>query len=512
HITKAACGRDAGWIPANGLINLCPKHCVCWPMLRGYTALAPAAENGRLPEELEKCEFPLQRADDVPLDSEAVAAGDWPMYRHDGWRSAAASTEVAAELNPLWSVELGGWPEGPIGKDWRDNPFVRGPITAPVIAGGLVYVARPDAHEIVALDAANGQVRWRGTVQGRVDTPPTIHKGLCIFGTKAGWVYALRADDGRLAWRLRAAPGEEQIVAYGQIESPWPVAGSVLAMDGVVYFAAGRQPLADGGILIFAVEAATGRIEWVRRIGDLSPIHFRSYGLPEGEFPRSMAYCCNALEYDNIDLLHREGESVAMSRWFFDRANGEMDVRPTEAFALLTIEGASVVTPRSSWSYAPRNQPRLPGGAPPVRPLVAFRNGTVYGATSDMRSLYRRDFNAATAEQFNRTWITGWAQSDRFRNKHDEIWQSDRMASEAAWQVAVFPKAGPGNAIASLVATADRLFLAGKEGGLVVLSAAHGSRLAERELPAPIWDGMAAAGGRLFVSTQAGTLICLGRD
>ncbi len=512
HITKAACGRDAGWIPANGLLNLCPKHCVCWPMLRGYTALAPAASDGSLPKELERLTFPVDRGVDAPVATAALSADEWPMYRHDSWRSGATSAKVDADLNTLWSVELGSWPEGPIGQDWRDNPFVRGPITAPVIAGGLVYVARPDAHEIVALDAATGQVRWRGTVQGRVDTPPTIHKGLCLFGTKAGWVYALRAHDGRLAWRLRAAPGEDQIVAYGQIESPWPVAGSVLAIDDVVYFAAGRQPLADGGILVFAVEAATGHVEWVRRIDGLSPIHFRSYGLPEGQFPRSMAYCCNALEYDNIDLLHREGDSVAMSRWLFDRAGGEMQVKATEAFALLTMGGSSVVVPRGSWSYAPRNQPRLPGGAPPVRPLVAFRNGTVYGATSDMRSLYRRDFDAAGAEQFNRTWITGWAQSERFRNKESEIWQSDRMASNAAWQVDVFPEVEPKNAIAALVATADKLFVAGREGGLTVLSAADGNRLAGRELPAPIWDGMAAAGGRLFVSTQEGTLVCLGRD
>jgi hypothetical protein len=35
RISKAACGRDAGWVPANGLIYVTPKHCVCWPMLRG---------------------------------------------------------------------------------------------------------------------------------------------------------------------------------------------------------------------------------------------------------------------------------------------------------------------------------------------------------------------------------------------------------------------------------------------------------------------------------------------
>ena len=42
QITKAACSRDAGVAPANGLLYTFPKHCVCWPMLRDYAALAPA--------------------------------------------------------------------------------------------------------------------------------------------------------------------------------------------------------------------------------------------------------------------------------------------------------------------------------------------------------------------------------------------------------------------------------------------------------------------------------------
>lgn len=41
-ITKGNCSRDVGFMPANGLIYTTPKHCICWPMLRDYTALAPA--------------------------------------------------------------------------------------------------------------------------------------------------------------------------------------------------------------------------------------------------------------------------------------------------------------------------------------------------------------------------------------------------------------------------------------------------------------------------------------
>ena len=40
-ITKSNCSKENGFIPANGLIYSSPKHCTCWPMLRGYVAMAP---------------------------------------------------------------------------------------------------------------------------------------------------------------------------------------------------------------------------------------------------------------------------------------------------------------------------------------------------------------------------------------------------------------------------------------------------------------------------------------
>ena len=62
RITKANCSRENGWVPANGLVYTTPKHCTCWPMLRGFVAMAPAAAEGsaaNLPPE--KIEFLLEK-------------------------------------------------------------------------------------------------------------------------------------------------------------------------------------------------------------------------------------------------------------------------------------------------------------------------------------------------------------------------------------------------------------------------------------------------------------------
>jgi hypothetical protein len=85
-----------------------------------------------------------------------------------------------------------------------------------------------------------------------------------------------------------------------------------------------------------------------------------------------------------------------------------------------------------------------------------------------------------------------------------------------------------GTRVTAMVRAADTIFVAGspdvvdpadphgawegRQGGvLAAFAAADGRQLAERPLPAPpVWDGMAAAGGRLYISTSSGKILCLG--
>lgn len=493
RITKAACSRDYGWVPANGLIYACPKHCVCWPMLRGYVAMAPALPDANVAAEPKPSDFVLEKGVAPPVPGATDETDAWPCYRQNAWRSASTTAAVPARLKTRWSVDLGAWPEGVIADDWRENDFVRGPVTPPVIAGGMVYVVRPDAHEVVALDARSGAIRWRFTANGRIDTPPTIHRGLCLFGTRSGWVYCLRADDARLVWRLRAAANDQRIVTYGQIESAWPVPGSVLVVDDVAYFAAGRQSLADGGIRVFAIEPASGAIRWVKRLDTL---------------PMTDFYASIGLEFDNFDLLQREGDGVVMSRWLFDRGTGAMTCKAREAFMAAKTGDSGVIVPRGCWSYAPRHQPRHKKETP-TRGLAAFRGNVLLGCLDDGRTVYRRDFNLRGGERLDPTWFTGWAAGEHASKGTGEFWLSHRVAKNAAWSIPLYEKSDRKQSAVALLLAGDTLFAAGSEGGLIALSPKDGSVLSRTPIPAPVWDGLAAADGRLFVSTQAGATMCL---
>jgi outer membrane protein assembly factor BamB len=486
RITKAACGPDAGWVPANGLIYVFPKACVCWPMLRGVAALAtdPAQPAPRRDAPL------MERGEaEPPADAPDVSA-DWPCYRQNAWRSGSTARSVPSTIRPRWTVAIGDRPQGPIAADWADNPFARGPLTSPVIAGSRVYCARPDVHEVVSLNATDGRIAWRFVANGRVDSAPTIHRGLCLFGTRSGWVYCLRADDGRLVWRLCAAPGDEQLVGHGQVESPWPVPGSVLVSQDVAYFTAGRHPLADGGILLFAVEPATGRVRWQQRLDTL----------PTKDFYRSCS-----VEFECLDLLSREGHQVAMARWLFDAATGDMQCKDAEAFALLEMGPSSVVVPRSSWTYAPRQNKRHKRDFP-LRPLAVYDDHRVFACGGDFQSLFRRDFTSEEARQFDRRWINGWQLAERVRQGKGEVWPVERLAEKAAWTTPVLSGKLP--RVAALALAGDTLFAAGSEGGLLALSADSGKLLARYPSAVPSWDGLAASGGRLYLSGADGTLTC----
>jgi len=245
HWVRGTC--RYGVLPSGGLLYAPPHPCICYitAKLNGFWALAPAGEEegerGRGGErEKERLERGPAYAQTPNPQSLTPNASDWPTYRHDAARSGCAGTELSGDLTLRWKVQIGGRP------------------SSPVIAGGRVLVASPESHTVLALDAADGKPLWSYTAGARIDTPPTVYRGLALFGSADGWVYCVRAADGELAWRRRGAPDTSRIVSHGQLESPWPVHGSVLVRDGVAYFAAGRSSFLDGGIRVFAVDPATG--------------------------------------------------------------------------------------------------------------------------------------------------------------------------------------------------------------------------------------------------------------
>ena len=232
-----------GVMPCNGLIYAPPHNCACYPeaKLFGLNALAPASQSFAVPTEIpEAGRLEKGPAFAAKIDETEPTAADWPTYRHDVARSGFSPEPIGNAPQPTWEVKLGGR------------------LTSPVIVGKSVYVSQIDQHTVHALATADGQPQWSFTTGGRVDSAPTYWKGRLLFGSADGYVYSLRATDGELIYRYRAAFTDRRLMAFEQLESVWPVPGTVLVQDDILHFAVGRSSFLDAGIRMFRMEARSG--------------------------------------------------------------------------------------------------------------------------------------------------------------------------------------------------------------------------------------------------------------
>ena len=455
-----------GMMPANGLQYAPPHPCACYidEKLNGFNALA----SGRSKERGAGSEGRKERGPaygDIPQSAtHNPQSEDWPMFRHDPMRTGSVSTSVPDDLAQLWSVRVGG----------KASP--------PIVVSDRLYVSLVDEHHVVCLDGEAGRKLWEFTAGGRIDSPPTYHRGTVLFGSADGWVYCLRAGDGQLVWRFRAGPEERLMCAFGQLESVWPVHGSVLVQNGIVYFAAGRSSQLDGGIHMYGLDAATGEIRHQKKlegpdykVGDFD----ENFRLPMGSLP---------------DVLVSDGTTIYMRTKGFDAELKEKNAKPT----LRTRSGLLDDTyfKRMQWTF---------GGRDPARLIV-----------HDKRSVYYvRMFDTLRGLDPTVYFTPG--------TKGYLLFAKNMEGKRNTWTERVPVR------IRAMVLAGDRLFVAGppdvvdredplgafegrKGGILYVIDSASGEKLAEHKLPSPpVFNGAAAAGGRLYIAQEDGRITCLGK-
>ena len=469
-----------GMMPANGLQYAPPHPCVCYieEKLNGMNALAPrnpkSQAGGWKSERLEKGPAYGQSA---TSDSRPPSSDSWPAYRHDSLRSGAAQTDVPAELKLLW--------QSTVGKK----------LSAPVVADGRVFAALIDEHRVAALDAGDGHRIWEATAGARVDSPPTYYRGMVLFGSNDGWVYCLRAADGAMVWRFAAAPQDRRIGAFGQIESAWPVHGSVLIQacpelaerDDVVYFAAGRSSELDGGIYLYGLDALTGELRCQTRLDgphyNISNIS-QNYQLPMGALP---------------DILQGDGRLIYMRELAFDGKLDKQELRPRQA--------SERVSPKSTFldnSYFKRT-PWSFGGADNYARLIVHNEQTAY---------FVRMFDSLRGLDPNVYFTPG--------KEGYLLFAVDRETGKQTWAERIAVR------VTAMVATGSVLFVAGppdvvdrqdplgalegrKGAILLAVDAATGEVTGKYTLPSPpAFDGLAAAAGRLYLTMQNGDVACFG--
>jgi len=493
-----------GIMPANGYIYVPPDPCACYnnAKINGFFALSErnSMEDIEIAPSLEKGPAyarvsARQKAEEAP-----EAEGGWPTYRGNISRSGSTAREVSGTLNTRWEAEIGG------------------DITAPVIAGNRVYVAEKNACTIYCLDRNTGKTVWKSPANGPIDSPPTLYAGLCVFGCRDGSVYCLDAASGELAWRFKTAGIERRVGSEDRLESPLAVSGSVLVMDGVVYFAAGRSSYLDGGIRVYGLDVRTGKQLYSRVVssgywGEDAPAD-EDKGKRRGKGKRPRRRIGGAL----ADILVSDGATITMRYTHMDKT-----LHPANPGKTI-CSSTGLLDPtwfhRQTWRFE-----RMPGH------LLVYDDHACYGVVNPYHGLKQRrkgkfkEFHqdGHLHQKFSRYeesfFPVGSKISAKGRRKKgggikpwsiEEPFQPRAMvlAGEnlylAGWldSVVVEPKTGRPK-------SQDRSDLRAPE--LRVYSARTGDRICEHKLPSPpVFDGVASAYGDLFISLENGKLVCMG--
>ncbi len=491
--TRGSCG--TGVLPANGLLYSTPYACTCsvGSMIPGLNAYAS-------PPGLKKPDDPVPvkrsaRLEKGPAygktgDAGPPAPGDWPAYRHDGFRSGITPERLPGKLAPAWTSKLPGLP------------------TASTCADGKLFVAVPDLHVLHALDAKTGKIIWTFTTDGRIDSPPAYDKGRLLFGSRDGWVTCLRASDGALVWRFKDLP-DRLICIRDRLESAWPVFSSVLVVNDRLHFAAGRSSFLDGGIFLYTLDPATGKLLNSRPVyGPFAQgSGFPTVGkgsTPNGGFRNGIL----STDGTNLYLRHR-----AFDMELKDAGAGAPRIMHLSGFldGELQYRTGFVLDTQFKWWHKGITDLMVTDGKTcyDVEGFPIYHNHSYFDPRTNAYKLRARTLGK---------------QADPKPEKGKGKKRQPKSASTAFTWTTNLPVTGK-----ALVKAGDTLFVAGepmkfddpswknyaaayrgeKGGRLLAVSAADGKILQDLELgAAPAWDGISVADGRLYISLADGSVRC----
>jgi len=305
------------------------------------------------------------------------------------------------------------------------------------------------------------------------------------------------------------------VVAYDQVESVWPVTGSVLIHDGVLYCTAGRSSYLDGGMRLYALDPATGR--------KLSETHLYSRDPETGRQPEERM---DDVELPGTlpDVLATDGESLFLRdvRLSFEGEELPHTVRHIySSVGFLDDDWWH----RTYWIYGTQTFGRASGWAVvanhvPSGRLLVSDGESIYGFGRERVGGGDRGLMDVSLQLFRADKDVQLVDTTVKNNNAALVRRLKPSKVQYHWQRPV-PLV-----VRAMVVAGDRVFIAGptmaEEGEaapdfspdapalLLSAAGADGRTESRLDLPCqPVHDGMVAAQGKLFLSLADGRLICL---
>jgi outer membrane protein assembly factor BamB len=194
-----------------------------------------------------------------------ASAADWPMVRGDAARSGYTAEALPSKLSLAWSYR----PRHEPSPAWpRDDRMLFDRASDVVVADGRLFFGSSAEDQIVALDAQSGKTLWTYTTDSPVRFAPAVWQDRLFAVSDDGHLYCLSVRDGALIKSYRGGPTDEMILGNGRMVSRWPARGGPVIYDNIVYFATGIWQ--SEGVTVQAIDAASGDVVWTNdKVGSI---------------------------------------------------------------------------------------------------------------------------------------------------------------------------------------------------------------------------------------------------
>lgn len=217
-----------------------------------------------------KNRFIVQLLAALPLlvsSSSSSFAADWRTYRGDAQRTGYSADALPEKLIESWKFTPSTAPQ-PAWHTRERKPHDRDQrlrrqfdmVFQPIVVGGTLYFGSSADDQLYAIDAATGRLKWTYFTDGPIRVAPASWLRGVYVTSDDGFLHCVDGATGELRWKLHGAPQQDQVLGNGRMISRWPCRGGAAIANGIVYFAAGVWP--SEKTYVVAAAARTGKVLW----------------------------------------------------------------------------------------------------------------------------------------------------------------------------------------------------------------------------------------------------------
>ncbi|MHB8902130.1 MAG: outer membrane protein assembly factor BamB family protein [Thermoguttaceae bacterium] len=430
------------------------------------------------------------------------AAADWPQFRGDAARSGYTAEPLPPRPVLAW-VHRSRQEPAPAWPSRNRLRFDR--AFQPIVAEGLVVLGSSADDQVYALDAATGRVRWTFTTDGPVRFAPAAWQDRLLVASDDGHLYCLELGTGQLAWKRRGGPSDDMLLGNDRMISRWPARGGPVVAGDTVYFGAGIWP--SEGIFVYALDPRTGQVLWKND----------SSGGIEMDQPHGTARAKSGISAQGYLAVAADRLVVPTGRAVpavLDRAEGALVSFPLQAYqhaggADVVLLDGFLINSGSVYSIDGKQKIGTVGPETAVTPdfLLSAADNKL-SAIDRKRLVVQRELTdrKGNKQQVLRLTAPVWEVPLSYDAQLPPPTPKEEQSPAVRVDVTAWTSPALDGQPSALI-VADRTAVVGGRGRVstVDLAAQAPSWTADVEGTAL---GLAAAGGRLYVSTDRGCLYC----